>query len=224
MKEVLEGASLVLPNSKSEFRRLTNDLQIKKNYKIIPNGIDEQLFGNIPEGINRLEKVICVGQIYGMKNQHKLIHACKSLKVPLELIGKAPPNHTKYYDYCKKISNNSVQFIDFMPQNDLLKFYSAAKVHALPSWFETTGLSSLEAGAMGCNLVVGRGGDTQDYFGDFAAFCEAIDQNSIETAIRLALDQPTSNSLRKKILEKYTWKKAAEATLEAYKKVLHHGV
>lgn len=224
MKEVLRDASLVLPNSESEYRRLTNDLQLKKNYKVIPNGIDEHLFGNIPEGINRQEKVICVGQIYGMKNQHKLIQACKLLKVPLELIGKAPPNHAKYYDYCKKISDNSVQFIDFMPQSDLLKFYAAAKVHALPSWFETTGLSSLEAGAMGCNLVVGKGGDTQDYFGDFASFCEAIDQQSIETAISQALDRPTTNSLRKIILENYTWKKAAEATLEAYKQVLDHGV
>jgi len=222
MKEVLKGASIVLPNSESEYHRLTVDFKLKKKYRVVPNGIDEDLFGSIPASKNRQEKVICVGQIYGMKNQHRLIRACKALKVPLELIGKPPPNHTKYYEFCKKISDHTVSFIDFMPQTELLKFYTEAKVHALPSWFETTGLSSLEAGAMGCNLVVGTGGDTREYFDGFASFCEASDQGSIEKALEEAMGKSTSNNLREKILSNYTWKKAAEATLAAYNKVLNH--
>lgn len=222
MKKVVIGASLVLPNSESEYQRLSVDLGLKKDYQVVPNGIDEQLFGHIPKNITRQEKVICVGQIYGMKNQHKLIQACKTLNVKLELIGKPPPNHLKYYNYCKKLSDDRISFIDFMPQTELLKFYAEAKVHALPSWFETTGLSSLEAGAMGCNLVTGTGGDTREYFKNFASFCNAIDQKSIEFAIEDALNKPSSNELREMILRNYTWKKAAEATLNAYKNVLNH--
>jgi glycosyltransferase involved in cell wall biosynthesis len=222
MKKVLAGASMVLPNSNSEYERLSKDLGFRKTYQVVPNGIDKKLFGNIPSNSIRKDKVICVGQIYGMKNQHKLIQACKKLGVPLELIGKPPPNHLKYYNYCKEISNNLISFIDFMPQTELLKFYSEAKVHALPSWFETTGLSSLEAGAMGCNLVTGTGGDTREYFKNFASFCDANNQKSIELAIEEAMNKPTSNELREMILENYTWKKAAEATLDAYHKVLDY--
>jgi glycosyltransferase involved in cell wall biosynthesis len=222
MKKVLAEASMVLPNSESEYERLSKDLGLRKAYQVVPNGIDDQLFGHIPSTSSRKEKVICVGQIYGMKNQYKLIKACKQLKVPLELIGKPPPNHLEYYNNCKKISNNLISFIDFMPQTQLLKFYAEAKVHALPSWFETTGLSSLEAGAMGCNLVCGTGGDTREYFKNFASFCDAADQKSIEVAIENALNKPTSTELMEMILTNYTWKKAAEATLNAYHKVLDH--
>lgn len=222
MKKVMKGASMVLPNSESEYNRLSGDLGLSKEYQVVPNGIDEKLFGHIPANNIRKEKVICVGQIYGMKNQHKLIEACNTLKVPLELIGKPPPNHLKYYNFCKQISNNFISFIDFMPQNELLKFYAEAKVHALPSWFETTGLSSLEAGAMGCNLVTGTGGDTREYFKNFASFCDANDQKSIELAIEEALSKPSSSDLKDMILTNYTWKKAAEATLKAYHKVLDH--
>ena len=223
MKSVLRNAAMLLPNSKSEYDRLLNDLKIEKDYLVVPNGIDPKIFGKIPPNLVRKEKVCCVGQIYGMKNQLKLIEACTKLNVPLELIGKSPPNHKEYYNLCVKRSNSKIKFIDFMPQSELLKFYAESKVHALPSWFETTGLSSLEAGAMACNLVVGEGGDTKEYFEGNASFCDASDQESIERAVADALNKPITDKLRDKILTEYTWKKAAGKTYEAYQKVLSNG-
>ena len=41
-----------------------------------------------------------------------------------------------------------------VPHDDLAKYYASCKVHALVSWMETTGLSSLEAGVMGANIVI----------------------------------------------------------------------
>jgi glycosyltransferase involved in cell wall biosynthesis len=90
----------------------------------------------------------------------------------------------------------------------------------LPSWFETTGLASLEAGAMGCNLVVGKGGDTREYFKDLAWYCDAADQHTVEMALEHALNQENSPALRELILAEYTWQKAAEKTKEAYQKAL----
>ena len=189
-------------------------------YLIIPNGIDAELFSILPDVI-RQDKVICVGQIYGMKNQHLLIEACKKLNYQLDIIGKPPPNHAKYYDYCKKISDNRVNFIDFLSQKELADRYAASKVHALPSWFETTGLSSLEAGAMGCNVVVGIGGDTKDYFQFYANYCDPLHPKSVEVALDKAMNQQNNGKLRDLILTEYTWQKAAEKTKAAYEKVLN---
>ncbi|MCF8228932.1 MAG: glycosyltransferase family 4 protein [Bacteroidales bacterium] len=222
MQKVLENASMILPNSASEYRRLSYDLNVEVPYHVVPNGIDAGVFGKKPEGICREQKVICVAQVYGMKNQHALIEVCNALDVPLEIIGKAPPNHKKYYDYCRRIASNKVKFYDFMPQEDLVKHYASAKVHALPSWFETTGLSSLEAGAMGCSLVVGAGGDTRDYFDGIAHFCSADDMKSIQIAVEKALTEDVNPEVRNKILSEFTWKRAAEATLSAYKKVMNN--
>jgi len=220
MKNVLKGAALILPNSQSEFQRLAKDTGFSGAYHIVPNGIDAKNFSVIPDDIFREDKVLCVAQIYGMKNQLSLIQACKNLKIPLDIIGTAPPNHQKYYRLCEELSDKNVRFIDFMHQTELIKYYAASRVHALPSWFETTGLSSLEAAALGCNLVVGTGGDTRDYFKDMAWYCQADDLASIESALSNAMDQKNDGTLRDFILTHYTWARAAEETLSAYNKAL----
>lgn len=221
MLKVLNGAALLLPNSSSEYHRLESDFGKAFEHHIVPNGVDPGIFGEIPEGIVRDRKVISVAQVYGMKNQHKLIEACNDLKYPLEIIGKPPPNHTAYYNYCKSIAGPEVSFIDFMPQEELVKRYASAEVHALPSWFETTGLTSLEAGALGCKLVVGKDGDTREYFRDRAWYCDPADQDSIKSALKAAMESIEGAGSREHILKHYTWDRAAEETLKAYKQVLH---
>jgi len=100
--------------------------------------------------------------------------------------------------------------------------YKAAKVHVLPSWFETTGLSSLEAGAMGCNIVVTRKGDTEEYFKDMAYYCEPDDVESIRNAVLQAYTNPVNPYLQDYIFSHYTWKDTAEQTLQAYQLILEN--
>jgi glycosyltransferase involved in cell wall biosynthesis len=220
IKKLLAGAAMILPNSASEERRVRNDFGYRGHSSVIPNGVDKEVFGAIPKNVNRENKVICVAQIFGMKNQHAVIKACSRLKIPLDIIGKPPPNHSRYYNFCKSIAGSSVRFLDFVPQKELPSFYAAAKVHALPSWYETTGLSSLEAGSMGCNLVVSSCGDTSDYFAGVAEFCEPDNQQSIDEAIAKALQKPEAIHLREHIMKNYTWENAAATTLAAYQKVM----
>jgi glycosyltransferase involved in cell wall biosynthesis len=103
----------------------------------------------------------------------------------------------------------------------LKELYKVAKVHALVSWMETPGLSSLEAAAMGCNIVVTRKGDTYDYFENYAFYCEPDNVNSIKQAIDDAFTSSVNPKLKQKILDNYTWEKTAEETYKAYKKILN---
>ena len=222
IKTVFKKTSMILPNSNSELQRIIKSFQYSGHHQVVPNGVDLSLFGKIQTDVERQDKVLCVAHIYGLKNQLALINACKTLNVPLELVGSPTPNHVSYYELCKKIGGDLVSFTDFMPQEKLMKVYAGAKVHAMPSWFETTGLSSLEAGAMGCNLVVGTGGDTRDYYKADTWFCWPQEQESIEKALINALNTPNSMQLRETILSGYTWNMAAEVTLKAYKMVLNN--
>lgn len=222
VRKVLEGAKILLPNSRSEYMRLMADFNIQKDYRIIPNGIDKQIFQMKPALERKESQILCVGQIYGLKNQHSLIEATRNMDVKLVIIGKPPPNHLNYFELCKKIAHRNVEFHDFMPQQQLVQFYARSKVHALPSWFETTGLSSLEAGAMACNLVVGTGGDTRDYFLQHATFCDAQDLSYIKKALETELQKPNTTEFRDFILAHYTWEHAARETLSAYLKALEH--
>ena len=114
-------------------------------------------------------------------------------------------------------------FIEHLPQAGLIKYYRQAKVHALPSWFETTGLSSLEAAAMGCNVVISDKGDTKEYFEEKAFYCDPRSPESIYDAVEKASGHPYNDLLRKKIIASYTWQQAAIQTLIAYKQVLEYG-
>jgi glycosyltransferase involved in cell wall biosynthesis len=216
MRKLLLGASLVLPNSASEYSRICMDFNLHKDFRIIPNGVDPAIFNHLRNVERRSDQVLCVGMIYGMKNQHRLIQATRQLGVKLIIIGKAPPNHGKYYTFCRSIAHSHVEFKGFLPQQQLARYYAGAKVHALPSWFETTGLTSLEAGAMGCNLVVGTGGDTHEYFSRHASFCQAEDDKALLLALEQELNRPSSLSFRDHIMTHYTWEAAAGKTKSAY--------
>jgi glycosyltransferase involved in cell wall biosynthesis len=93
-------------------------------------------------------------------------------------------------------------------------------VHILPSWFETTGLSSLEAAAMGCNVVITNRGDAKEYFKSEAWYCDPDSPQSIYDAVEAAAGSVFNEALRIRIHENYTWKTAAALTFNVYKETL----
>lgn len=221
---IVEMADIFLPNSESEMKRVIIDLPQAgyKPYVVVPNGVNVELFNpnNIrlsPEMEKYKGSVLCVARIEGRKNQLTLLRAMKGLPWPLVLIGKPAPNHLSYFRQIKKEAGPNVHILGQIEHNLLPQFYKVAKVHALISWMETTGLSSLEAAAMGCNIVVTEKGDTRDYFGDYAFYCEPDSVESIRDAVIKAYESPLNHTLRQHILQNYTWEKAAMKTLEGYK-------
>ncbi len=214
--EILQRAAMILPNSESEYRRVQQNYGCKVKYMVVPNGINPNMFNNI-SAIKKDDKlVLCVARIEGIKNQINLIKALNNTPFKLLLIGAYAPNQAAYYRECLNAAADNVIFIDQIPQADLVAYYQRAKVHILPSWFETTGLSSVEAAVMGCNIVITDKGDTREYFGDDAFYCDPANPDSIRAAVEEASLAPTNKNLQQKILEQYTWEQAAIQTLKAY--------
>ena len=214
--EILKRANRILPNSESEYRRVVKAYPASVRYNVIPNGIDPTLFKYNSAIEKDTDLVLCVARIEGIKNQLNLIKALNNTRFRLVIIGAHSPNQVGYYNQCRAIAANNISFIDHLPQPQLVAYYQLAKVHVLPSWFETTGLSSVEAAAMGCNLVITGKGDTREYFGNDAFYCEPGQPQSILKAIERASLANINLSLREKILKKYTWAHAAAQTLKAY--------
>jgi glycosyltransferase involved in cell wall biosynthesis len=73
---------------------------------------------------------------------------------------------------------------------------------------------------MGCNIVAGEGGDVKDYLQDMAWYCNPLKPESLREALQKAMQASGQSSLRDHVLKNYSWKKAAEETYKAYKKVL----
>jgi glycosyltransferase involved in cell wall biosynthesis len=217
---ILNNAQLILPNSESEYRRVMKAYPSEVKYQVVPNGIDPQLFQYDAAAGWDNNLVICVARIEGIKNQLNLIKALNNTRFKLLLIGNHSPNQSAYYNECRNIAAANIEFIDHLPQRELVAYYRRAGVHVLPSWFETTGLSSLEAAAMGCNLVITDKGDTREYFEDDAFYCDPADVESIVKAVERASTAEHNPDLRERILQKYTWAQAAKCTLAAYQQIV----
>jgi glycosyltransferase involved in cell wall biosynthesis len=214
--EILRRATMILPNSESEYKRVQQTYPCKIDHLVVPNGINPDKFP-FNAAIKKEENlVICVARIEGRKNHLNLIKALNNTKFKLVLIGAAAPNQADYYRECRSIAAANISFLDRIPQPELIEYYQRAKVHILPSWFETTGLSSIEAAVMHCNIVITDKGDTREYFGEDAFYCDPSDPESILAAVEEAGSAPFNENLRERILNKYTWKQAAVQTLKAY--------
>jgi len=220
IREILQKAALILPNSKAEYEQLKKLYAIEKPYFVIPNGIDTGLFGINGAELKDEKLIICAARVEGIKNQLNLIKALNNTAFTLMIIGEASPNQRKYFKKCRKIAAPNVVFVGRVSQEELVNYYQKAKVHVLPSWFETCGLSSLEAAAMGCNIVITDKGFTRDYFGDDAFYCDPGDVKSIYNVVLKAAYNPLQKKLQKRVLDMYTWEQIAVHTLEAYKTII----
>jgi glycosyltransferase involved in cell wall biosynthesis len=220
IREILQKAAGLLPGSEKEYRRLKDQYAIEKNYTVVPNGIDPALFCPDKQTLRDNKLVLCAARIEGIKNQLNLIEALNDTQYTLLLIGSPAPNQKKYYDACRKTASKNIRFLEHVPQDVLIGYYKKAKVHVLPSWFETCGLSSLEAAAMGCNIVITDKGYAREYFGNDAFYCDPGDPRSIFNAIEAAAQSDPRPALQQKILRNYTWQRAADITLSACKSIL----
>ena len=227
MKKVVDLTDFFFPNSEMEMERLKRDFAIENvKYTVVPNGIDTSLFdfNKVVVEIDVKKKlenaILCVSNIAANKNQLNLVKAVKDLPYKLYLIGNILPNHKSYFKKIKKEMGTNVEYLGHIPHEKLPQYYKAAKVHVLPSWFETTGLVSLEAAVMKCNIVITDKGYTRAYFKDYAYYCNPEDPDSIQSAIVEAFNTPFNESLRDLILNEFTNEKAVEKILHGYEKVL----
>lgn len=139
-----------------------------KNINVKPSGVDMKIFHPKVE-CEHIKKryniegpiVLFVGRLAIEKNlillidgAHKIIN--KIPKVKFIIIGKGPGE--KYYQDLVKTKGLDENFIftGFVPECELPSFYCASDVFAFPSFFDTQGLTVLEAMATGTPAVVAK--------------------------------------------------------------------
>jgi glycosyltransferase involved in cell wall biosynthesis len=213
-----ESADLLLPNAKGEAESIRRDLGVSTPMMPVPNGVDPSAFSGPATSFADRDYVLFVGRIEPHKNQLGLIGALRGTGLPLVIAGYEHPDHPRYAQECRAAGAGWVTFTGpVLHESDQLRnLYRGARVHVLPSWFETTGLVSLEAALSGCSVVSTSLGHAREYLGDLAWYCDPREPASILAAVRQAWGTPPSSALRQRVLDHYTWKHVADATIEAY--------
>lgn len=215
-----EAADLLLPNSAGEADSIRRDLGVTTPMAIVPNGVDPARFDDRGVPFEDRDFVLCVGRIDPHKNQLALIRALRGAGKKLVIVGYDHPDHPDYVRACREAGEGWVEFIGGRPQAELRDVFAAARVHVVASWFETTGLVSLEAALSGCSVVTTGRGHAAHYFGDRAFYCDPADAKSIRGAVEAAWEHPPGPDVRRHVLDNFTWDHVARATNDAYRRVL----
>ena len=224
-KEIASSVDILLPNSPTELVRVREDMKIYDAKGLsVANAVDLKIFDYKNISVNKYKKyegcLLSAARIEIRKCQLDLIRAVKDTPYLLVIVGKPSPNSHGYYEQCLEEAGDNVVFINHVSHEDLAELYKVARAHALVSWMETPGLSSLEAGVMNCNLLVTDRGDTKYYFEDYAAYCEPGDVDSIREGIIKVMSSEFNPLLKKRIIDNFTWRHTAEETLQGYKQAL----
>jgi polysaccharide pyruvyl transferase WcaK-like protein len=218
-QSLIDWATAYLPNAQvnAEYLARTFGMDLSRSV-VVPNAAKEESFSATPdlfvEKRGLQDFVLCVGRVEKKKNQLSLIAALRSTGIPLVIVGQ--PNPESYLELCRRYAGDNVHFITSLSEAELASAYAAAKVHALASWIELPGLTSLEAAAAGCNIVSTDRGSPREYFGDMAWYCDPARVDTIREAVLAAYAAPRTGRLKERIRQRYTWEQAAQKTREGY--------
>ncbi|MEY8000393.1 glycosyltransferase [Clostridium sp. Mt-5] len=217
-KEILMGCKSIYPNSKLENIQIQKDFHINAPYNIIYNGmeIEHRVPYNFKKAYGLNDYVLCVGRICGRKNQLALSKICSQLGLQLVLIGSI--NDMNYFNKC--MSYNNVRYLGFMNDYNIYNANMCARMHILPSFVETPGLSSLEAAASGCNIVSTIEGSTREYFKNMCIYCDPYNEHSIKDAIIRSFEMKKDEKLKKYVIKNYNWRKCINVLFESYKSLV----
>ena len=143
----------------------------------------------------------------------------------LVLVWNNPPSELK--EYISKFDvklQQRIHFLHNVSNDDLRKLYNCATASFTPSSYEGFGLPILEAMACGCPVVAANNSSLPEVGGDAAIYVdEPIHDSLIDIISKIESNSIDLNSLSNKGIEhaaKYTWGRAAKATIELYNKLL----
>jgi glycosyltransferase involved in cell wall biosynthesis len=226
----LGAAMALLPNSQAEAAQIATTFpDVTGHVRVVPNAVDA-IFATGDSarfcgqyGVTERGFVLCAGRKEALKNQLGLIRACRELSLPLVLIGQENVAAATYIAECRALAADAPAPVIFLPNlgpAELADAYAAARVHVQPSFYETVGLSSLEAALGGCNIVATRNSGVAEYLGDAAWYCDPTTIAGIAEPLAAAWAAPLDTALGQRVAAEHTWRHAAIITLHAYEEVL----
>jgi glycosyltransferase involved in cell wall biosynthesis len=121
-----------------------------------------------------------------------------------------------------------VDFVSGVSDERIVELYAEAELAVVPSLYEGFSLPAIEAMATGTPLVATDGGALPEVTGtdgDTVLQCAAGDADALAAAIRRALDDPDLRDRvgaagRRRVLDRWTWRRCAELTVDQYREVL----
>ena len=216
LPRVARAAARVIAVSEFTRRELVELLDVPEDkVRVIPNAVGPpfEAEGRAADG----DYVLAVGTLEPRKNLDRLVGAferaglngTRLLVTGARGWGTAEP------------AGKSVQWLGFVPDEELARLYRGARCVAYISAYEGFGLPVLEAMACGAPVVAARTGAAPEVADEAAVLVDPLDGDSIAAGLVEAIDR--ADELRERGLKRardFDWQRVADATVEVYREVL----
>jgi glycosyltransferase involved in cell wall biosynthesis len=237
-KFILPAASRVISLSNV----MTEDFRKYVNYPIsqvrtIYHGVSDKF--RVETDSARLERareeyelperfILFVGHLYPQKNFATLARAFARLReaIPHRLVVAGRPRY-KFegdLDLIRELGiGDRVDFLHYVPNDDLPLIYNLADCFVYPSLYESFGLAQLEAMACGCPVIGANAGAIPEVTGGTALL---FDPHSPEDLAQAILKVVTEPEVRRDLVARalvrvreFTWERSARNTLEVFREL-----
>lgn len=230
-KRVSRTLAAIITVSQSARDDICRDFKIRPaQFRIVPNGIDTDLFYPIP-GIARKKNRIIVtnsadtplkGLFFLLKAVAELVKICN---VEVTVIG-APKENGRIVKLIRKLGiGHLINFTGRIDNGEFVRQYARATVAVVPSVYEGFGLPVGEAMACGVPVISTTGGALPEVVGEAGILVPPADHQALARAIRDVLGNPQhAGNLGRagylRVQQHFTWPRAAESTVAAYREVI----
>ena len=218
---VLNNADLVLPVSDFIKREVLKFSQPRR-MKVIHNGIDTSIFKPLFGRLKEKMMVMTVGAINKMNMRYKrfdLFVECAKYLPDAEfvLIGAHLDDTIKIL---RSISPSNVSFTGYVSTDDLIRYYSRAKVYIQLSHAEAFGCALAEAMACECVPVVASRGALPEVVGEAGYYVPYDDPKTTSEVVKTALDSNKGPEARQRVLRLFSLEKREKELLSCLKELL----
>ena len=220
-------ADLVVAVSEENRRDVVEQYGVPgERLRVVPNGVRPERFRRAePEG----PVILSVGRLHQRKGIDHLIWAMPAVleQVPeatLWIAGRGEREAELKALVDELDLRGVVEFLGFVPDEDLPGLYERAMVFAMPSLYEGFGIVMLEAMASSLPVVAYRTGATPEVIEDGVNGFLAEPGNLADHLARV-LEGPKEAAAmgaraRERVEAEYTWRRVAERTMEVYGEVV----
>ena len=230
-KRVSRTLPRIIAVSKSAKKDIARDFNIPANkFSIVPNGINTDLFYPIDDIGREKNRIIVTNSAdTPLKGLFFLFQAVAELNkfqdVSVTVVGE-PKKDGDLVKLIRRLGiGHCIHFTGRISNGEFVRQYARATAAVVPSVYEGFGLPVGEAMACGVPVISTTGGALPEVVGDAGILVKPADSRALAGAIRDLLNNPLrakelGMAGYRRVHKHFTWKKAAEKTVSAYREVI----
>lgn len=224
-RKIARGADAIVAISSNMAEDIARIGHFEEKVHRIPNGVDVQRFAPGDEKYDEFT-VHFQGRLVEMKNPGLLIEAanCSTGDWRLTIGGNGPLRGDLEERVAEYGLEDRVEFLGYVPDEDLPERYARSHVYALPSTYEGMPLTVLEAAASGTAVLASPRAAT-DFVDEDCGWVVEPEAQTIASVLDRAADDPAGVSRKardaRKRAEAYSWEAAAEAYEDLFEDLVY---